>query len=86
MGSLMNLLINGVCPICFNGLNGVVFNDNFIYDSFHAERVCKQCGTVVSDSTIPTLNDIEYIIKSELKVRKSVNESPENTYITKKGS
>lgn len=81
-GFYLNLLINGVCPVCLNGLNGVVFNDNFIYDYLHAELVCKQCGAVVSDSTIPTLKDIEYTIKSESKLRKSVKEPPEDIYIT----
>jgi len=61
----MNILLKGfVCPSCFNTFNetkGETINDAFTYDERHQELCCNNCGIIVQDPSITTLEQLYYL-------------------------
>ena len=61
----MNILLDGfICPNCFNTFDngkGETIQDAFTYDERHQELYCNNCGVVVQDPSITTIEQWEYL-------------------------
>lgn len=64
----MNFLINNEkCPNCNCNANGNPYSDYFTYDDAHDELYCNKCGLIVRTNELPTIDDLEYIVKLDLE-------------------
>lgn len=72
----LNKLVNGnKCPFCNNTANEFT-SDFFTYDFERAELICNECGAVLKNQDIPTIEDLQYRIFLDSQFEKPANDVP----------